>query len=402
MLRSPPPPPSLTLAPTPPCSHIHIQPRSEFFDAARAATADVLDRGKVAVVAGGTGMYLRWFLHGKPATPQSTPEGSARASAALEAAADALGAGACEEQRWEAAVAALERAGDGVSGRKLARNDWYRLTRAMEIVQESGGIPKGQFSAPHKLAATGRGDNAEGTGAPAPTSLLGSSWAGSVASSAPLGEALDCDVHCFAVGVRPRQALYRAIDRRVEHMFQEGLLDEAAWLLESGAAPGSCCGARAIGYAQAIDLLVHTQQQGHQGTRQGGEGGEQGQGLAATADDVRRAVAETQRATRNFAKRQLTWLRGDATFAWLDGSDGTSAMADAVERALRGEQQSGDDAVRWSGTLTKEEEREMRRYEGRLTDFAEGADAANEAAAWVTQWAMATPAAAAASAANAP
>ena len=32
----------------------------EFFDEARAATRDILDRGKPVIVAGGTGMYLRW------------------------------------------------------------------------------------------------------------------------------------------------------------------------------------------------------------------------------------------------------------------------------------------------------------------------------------------------------
>jgi tRNA dimethylallyltransferase len=45
-----------------------------FFDDARRATQDVLDRGCVPVVAGGTGLYLRWFMYGKPDVPRSSVE----------------------------------------------------------------------------------------------------------------------------------------------------------------------------------------------------------------------------------------------------------------------------------------------------------------------------------------
>ena len=44
----------------------------------------VLQRGKVPIVVGGTGFYLRWFIHGKPQTPASTPEGAATVSRFLE------------------------------------------------------------------------------------------------------------------------------------------------------------------------------------------------------------------------------------------------------------------------------------------------------------------------------
>jgi tRNA dimethylallyltransferase len=41
-------------------------------------------RGKVPIVAGGTGFYLRWFIYGKPRTPESTPEGAAAAQRTLD------------------------------------------------------------------------------------------------------------------------------------------------------------------------------------------------------------------------------------------------------------------------------------------------------------------------------
>lgn len=43
-----------------------------FFGDARRATQDVLDRGRVPVVAGGTGLYLLWYMYGKPDVPQSS------------------------------------------------------------------------------------------------------------------------------------------------------------------------------------------------------------------------------------------------------------------------------------------------------------------------------------------
>ena len=35
-------------------------------------------------MAGGTGFYLRWFIYGKPRTPESTPEGAAAAKHTLD------------------------------------------------------------------------------------------------------------------------------------------------------------------------------------------------------------------------------------------------------------------------------------------------------------------------------
>lgn len=31
-------------------------------------------RGKVPIVAGGTGFYLRWYVHGRPSTPAASPQ----------------------------------------------------------------------------------------------------------------------------------------------------------------------------------------------------------------------------------------------------------------------------------------------------------------------------------------
>jgi len=44
----------------------------------------LVQRGKVPIVVGGTGLYLRWLVHGRPQTPKSEPWMAARAQEALE------------------------------------------------------------------------------------------------------------------------------------------------------------------------------------------------------------------------------------------------------------------------------------------------------------------------------
>jgi tRNA A37 N6-isopentenylltransferase MiaA len=46
----------------------------DFYSAARASAAEIISRGKVPIVLGGTGFYLRWFMFGKASTPASNPE----------------------------------------------------------------------------------------------------------------------------------------------------------------------------------------------------------------------------------------------------------------------------------------------------------------------------------------
>jgi tRNA dimethylallyltransferase len=80
----------------------------------------------------------------------------------------------------------------------------------------------------------------------------------------------------------PRDELYRAIDERTRRMFGEGLLDEVRSLVARGyreAAP-----MRSVGYAQALACL---------------EG----------SLSLEEAMADAARATRRYAKRQLTWFR---------------------------------------------------------------------------------------------
>lgn len=55
----------------------------------------LVQRGRVPIVVGGTGLYLRWLVHGRPHTPKSEPLMAARAQDALDQVLTVLTNGIC-------------------------------------------------------------------------------------------------------------------------------------------------------------------------------------------------------------------------------------------------------------------------------------------------------------------
>jgi len=134
------------------------------------------------------------------------------------------------------------------------------------------------------------------------------------------GEALTPGLAARATPWRPyaqvglaveRSPLVDRLDRRVEAMWAEGLLDEVRALLPLGLERGPTA-SRAIGYAQAIDELAGR----------------------VTRDE---AIAATASLTRRYARRQVSWFRRDASIEWVDALDDDArdaALQAAAERAL--------------------------------------------------------------------
>ena len=89
-----------------------------------------------------------------------------------------------------------------------------------------------------------------------------------------------------------RAELYNRINQRTKKMFADGLIDEVKALLASGISPKAQA-MRGIGYKEAVEYL------------QGG----------ATLDET---ISKVAQATRNFAKRQLTWYRRMNYITWLE------------------------------------------------------------------------------------
>lgn len=274
---------------------------SAYYDDAVRVLREIHARGNVALVVGGAGMYLKWLTEGKPTAPASDAASRAAASRAIEEARARGG--------WRAACDALTRLGDAETPRTLSENDWYRLTRAYEIFLVSG-------------RAVSTFDRA------APDARF--------------------DFRCFFLSA-PRVELYRKIDVRVEEMMVRGIMDEAAWLLDAGVAPGSSIPSRAIGYRQAMEYLVRARSKE----------------IDVNSGTVLELLREIQSLNRAYAKRQFTWFRGERRYAWIDAS---SSSDDVARRVLtefeRDEHPAGGAEI---SDVSKDELNVLKRYKPRLS-----------------------------------
>lgn len=212
---------------------------------ARAACAEIDARGHRAILAGGTFFYLRALLAGLPEMPGRDAELRARLRRIAPA----------RLHRWLSKV-------DPQSGRKIAPADRHRVERALEVWITSGRPI--------------------------------SSW-----------EHIVDEIPSIKIGLTlERPALVEALDRRVDAMYANGLVDETRRLLARYPPDARPFGA--IGYAEAAAVVS----------------GER------TLDD---AIAETRRRTRAYAKRQMTWLRAERNVHWVDAGN----PEDAYHAALR-------------------------------------------------------------------
>ena len=157
---------------------------------------DILSRGKKAIIAGGTGLYVDALIAGRTFAPY--PETGRRQ--ALEQEAEKLG--------MEHMLSRL-RAVDPDSASRLHLADRKRIIRALEVYEETG-----KTITQHNLET----------------------------------QALPDKYHPVWIGLtyEPRQLLYDRIDLRVDKMLEAGLLEEIRGLLERGI-PSGCTAMQAIG-----------------------------------------------------------------------------------------------------------------------------------------------------------
>jgi len=119
------------------------------------------------------------------------------------------------------------------------------------------------------------------------------------------GRALPYRLLKLALAPVERTELHRRIERRFLQMLEAGLEAEVGGLLERGDLLPGMPALRAVGYRQVVQYLL---------------------GAYHRHEMIRRGVA----ATRQLAKRQLTWLRADPQVVWLDASPDI-----ALEQALK-------------------------------------------------------------------
>lgn len=211
---------------------------SDFQHQARATIDAIHARGKRAILAGGSGLYVRAALDVLE-FPGTDPGLRAR----LEAEHAECGT--------EALLARLE-AVDPLSAGRVS--DARRIIRALEV-QELTGRPFSSFMPRREYYQP----------------------------AVQVGLSVD------------REVLRERLAARVHRMVDDGLLDEVRLLDARGLRRGKTA-SRALGYAQFLRVI---------------DGG-------STVED---AAAETIAATRQFARRQLTWFRADPRIGWLDWRD---------------------------------------------------------------------------------
>ena len=177
---------------------------SRYCEMAAPIVDDIISRGKTAVIAGGTGLYMDSLIRGNAFAP--FPATGVRER--LEAQADADG--------MEAMLSHL-RAVDPDAAQRLHLSDRKRILRALEVYLETG--------------ETITEHNRKTQAVPPRYSPL---WLG--------------------LDFTEREELYRRIDLRVGLMLQQGLMEEIRGLLAEGI-PEKATAMQAIGYKEFVDAL---------------------------------------------------------------------------------------------------------------------------------------------------
>jgi len=204
--------------------------------AATVAIEEINSRGKLAIVVGGSGLYIKALTHGLAPLPASDPKLREKLNA-------------MSLDNLRAHLVEL----DPEAAKKIDIKNRRRLVRTLEICLLTG-----------KLASevvAGVGDS------------------GRPGSSIP------------ATGVfvfRDRNELYELINRRVETIFERGVIEEVR-----AAAVTSVTASQMIGLREIRELL-------------------------AGKKSLPQCIAEIQQTTRRYAKRQLTWFRRQSNFLPLN------------------------------------------------------------------------------------
>ena len=209
---------------------------------ADACVQDILRRGKLPVLVGGTGLYLDALIRG---TDFAAGSQGTELRQQLQRRA--------RQEGTETLLEELRRI-DPAAAQKLHLRDEKRIIRALEVWYETG-------------CTITEHDRQERQRPPKYDALY------------------------IGLDFLDRQDLRDRIDRRVDTMVEQGLLEEVETLLASGL-PRDATALQAIGYKQFLAVAEGT------ATRQ-------------------EAIAEVKLRSRQYAKRQLTWLRRNPDIFWI-------------------------------------------------------------------------------------
>ena len=249
---------------------------AEFARDATSLVNDIASRGKVPLLVGGTMLYFKAMLEGLNDMPAADPQVRAQIQAEAEVAG------------WPAMHAQLQ-AVDPQTAARLAPADSQRIARALEVFRISGQ-PLSSFQ--HNISTTNTSpETAEGQ---APTNALNFH-----------------NVPMLSLEPLDRAWLHRRIAQRFDDMLVQGFLDEVNALRARADLNIDLPSMRCVGYRQAWEVL---------------------DGSLPMAELRDRGVF----ATRQLAKRQLTWLRSmrHRHVLHADGKDVLAQARDWVDAQL--------------------------------------------------------------------
>ncbi len=175
---------------------------AEYQEMAYAAIEDILRRGKLPFLVGGTGLYVKAVVEGYT-VPRVPPDPEFRAR--LQERAEREGA-----HVLHAELAAV----DPVAARKIDPRNVRRVIRALEVYAKTGrpiSELQGRRPPPYRILQIGL--------------------------------------------TRDRASLYRRCDERVRQMIEAGLIDEVKRLLEQGYTPETCEAMTSLGYPETVAYL---------------------------------------------------------------------------------------------------------------------------------------------------
>jgi tRNA dimethylallyltransferase len=228
---------------------------AEFARDALTCVEDIVSRGKLPLLVGGTMLYFKALFEGLNDMPAADPDVRARIQAEAQA------------EGWPALHAQLKIL-DPVTAARLAPADSQRISRALEVYRISG-------------------------------QALSSFQLKNITSDTTNNQALNAsNVPLLSLEPTDRAWLHQRIEQRFDEMLAKGFLNEVAALRSRGDLRADLPSMRCVGYRQAWEAL---------------------EGSLPMSELRDRGVF----ATRQLAKRQLTWLRGMATRSILqaDGLD---------------------------------------------------------------------------------
>lgn len=227
---------------------------AKFAHDAKQWLKEIRERNHIPLIVGGTMLYWRALAHGLSNMPPASPE--IRAEIELRAA--KLG--------WPAIHDELKQV-DPVTAERLEKNDAQRVQRALEIYLQSGK-PMSEWLQ-EQPKDSGRGNQSD------------------------QGDEAPIKLRLISIEPSDRSVLHNRIAKRFEMMIAEGFLDEMKLLHQNPRLHLDLPSMRAVGYRQAWDYL---------------------DGNISFQEFQDQAIA----ATRQLAKRQLTWLRGIETKKVVD------------------------------------------------------------------------------------